>query len=147
MRRTLLMIPLLWLAACASTAFHADPAPAALRGSDRRYFVENHGKDDRRLDRMIATELGKQGVSVTSGYATDRPQDIEVLVVYEDRWQWDMTNYLIHMRIDLRDPHTNVLLATGMSYQTSLARKNERKVIAGIIAGMFQASDGNVGTR
>jgi hypothetical protein len=131
-------LPFLFLMGCASTSFQADPVPAPLRASGQRYFVENHGNDDRHLERMIAAELGKQGVAATSGAAAGRPADIEVLVVYEDRWQWDLSNYLIHMRIDLRDPRTNVLLATGSSYQTSLARKDEQKVIAEIVTGMFQ---------
>jgi hypothetical protein len=139
MQRSRLLIPLLfWLVGCASTAFQADPVPAPLRASGQRYFVQNHGSDNRHLDTMIAGELQKHGVSASSGYAADRPQDIDVLVVYEDRWQWDLSNYLIHMRIDLRDPQTNVLLATGSSYQTSLARKDEQKVIEAIVTGMFK---------
>ena len=66
-----------------------------------------------------------------------RPTEFDVLVVYEDRWQWDMSNYLLFLRIDLRDPATNVLLATGSSYQTSGARKPESQIVAQIMVGMF----------
>ena len=76
-------------------------------------------------------------LAAKSGYARARPTEFDVLVVYEDRWQWDMSNYLIFLRIDLRDPSTNVLLATGSSYQTSGARKPEHEVVAQVIGGMF----------
>jgi len=42
------------------------------------------------------------------------------------------------MRIDLRSPKTNVLLGTGNSSQTSLARKPENQIIEEIVSGMFK---------
>jgi hypothetical protein len=148
MKQSLILIPLvLSAAACACGAFQADPLPEALRATGQRYFVENHGSDDRHLERVIATELGKHGVSVTSGSAADLPEDVDVIVLYEDRWQSESAGiplppfitytFLSYIRIDLRDPETNVLLATGSLYQV-LAQKDEQKVIAAIVAGMFK---------
>jgi hypothetical protein len=128
---------LLFIISC-STALKVEPVSSVYRKPTLKYFVENHGKDKRHLEKIIASELQKNGIDATSGYISDRPSDIDILVVYEDRWQWDMTNYLIYMRIDLRSPKTNVLLGTGSSYQTSLARKSEEAIIEGIISGMFQ---------
>lgn len=122
--------------ACA-TAMRIDPIPPELRDPSLQYFVQNHGNDSRGLDRMIADEIRSRGFEAESGVAGARPSGSDVLVVSEDRWMWDMSNYLIFLRIDLRDPETNVLLATGSSYQTSFARKPENEVVATIIAGMF----------
>jgi hypothetical protein len=134
--RTAIVLLALTALAC-STALQADPIPPKLRDPSLQYFVENHGADKRRIDRMIAQELGSRGLAAKSGLASARPTEFDVLVVYEDRWQWDMSNYLLFLRIDLRDPSTNVLLATGSSYQTSGARKPEYKVVAQIIGEMF----------
>lgn len=128
---------LLIVLACASTSLDVRPAPPEFRDQRLRFFVENHGNDKRRLDQTIAEQLKALGFTVTSGFAADRPPGLDVLIVYEDRWQWDMSNYLIFMRIDLRDPGTNVLLGSGASYQTSLARKDPDKVIAQILPGLF----------
>jgi hypothetical protein len=125
------------LIASCSSALKIDPVSSEYRSSKLIYFVEHHGQDKRHLDQTIASELQKIGLNASSGYKSDRPAKFDILVVYEDRWQWDMTNYLIHMRIDLRSPTTNVLLGTGSSYQTSLARKPEDEVIKNIISGMF----------
>lgn len=125
------------LIASCSSALKIDPVSSGYRSSKLIYFVENHGQDKRHLDQIIASELQRIGLNASSGYKNDRPSKFDILVVYEDRWQWDMTNYLIHMRIDLRSPTTNVLLGTGSSYQTSLARKPEDEVIKNIISGMF----------
>lgn len=119
------------------TDFQADPIPPAQRAAGMRYFVERHAQDERSLDRTIAAQLTKRGVAATSGTSAERPADCDVLVTYEDRWQWDMSMYLLSMRIDLRDPQTNALLATGNSMQTSLARKPAEEVIARIVGAFF----------
>jgi len=119
------------------TDFQADPIPPEQRAAGMRYFVERHEQDKRELDVTIAAELAKRGVVATSGASTARPAAFDVLVTYEDRWQWDMSMYLLSMRIDLRDPKTNALLATGSSMQTSLARKPAEEVIARIVGGFF----------
>lgn len=137
MPRTLIVIIISFMISACSTAFKVEPVSVQLRTAGLVYFVENHGQDKRRLDQIIASELKNQGITATWGYQSDRPTKFDVLVVYEDRWQWDITNYLINMRIDLRSPITNVLLGTGNSYQTSLARKPEEEVIKDIISGMF----------
>ena len=90
---------------------------------------------------MIAVELRKRGFQVTSGYPTDRPDRFDVLVQYTDKWQWDMTMYLINLQIDMRNPETNALLATGSSYQTSMVRKPPEEVVAKIVAGILEESD------
>jgi len=125
------------LSVSCSTALKIEPVSVQYKSPDLIYYVENHGQDKRRLDQIIAAELNKQGLSATSGYNNGRPSKFDILVLYEDRWTWDMSNYLIHMRIDLRSPKTNILLGSGSSYQSSLARKPEQEVISDIISGMF----------
>ncbi len=128
----------LFITSCASTALQIEPVPSEFHQLTLQYFVENHGKDRRRLDRIIATELINKGYKVSSGYKNERPDDLDILVCYDDKWFWDLSNYLLHMRIDFRNPKTNVLLATGSSYQTSLARKPANLIIKNIISGMFE---------
>lgn len=135
-RSIFIALALFSLVSC-STALKVDPVAAEYRQLSLKYFVENHGKDKRRLDKVIASKLLERGYDVSSGYKSKRPSNVDILITYDDRWQWDMSNYLIHMRIDLRDPETNVLLGTGSSYQTSLARESEDAIINKIISGMF----------
>ena len=120
-----------------STALKVSPVHSEFRVKSLKYYVENNGSDGRRLDNMIAQELRIKGYDAASGYKRVRPKDTDILVVYDDQWQWDITDYLIHMRIDIRNPETYVLLGTGSSYQTSAARQNERVIIKNIVSGMF----------
>lgn len=95
--------------------------PVGARRSGATFAVLHQPQDERRLDRIIADSLRARGLDASAD-ATD-PTDY--LVSYVDRWQWDMRMYLIDLRIDIRDAKTNVLLATGRSYQTSLAAMGE----------------------
>jgi hypothetical protein len=133
---TAIVLLALGIVGCA-TALQTDPIPKELRTPSLLYFIENHGEDTRGIDGLIAQEIRSRGFEANSGPADARPAEFDVLVVYEDRWQWDMSEYLLFLRIDLRDPATNVLLATGSSYQSSGARKPEGQVVAQIIADMF----------
>ena len=94
--------------------------PSSAREDGRTFAVRHQPKDPRNLDRLIAEELRGQGLSLAAEAA-----DADYVVTYVDRWYWDMRNYLIDLRIDVRDARTDVLVATGRSYQTSLAAMGE----------------------
>ena len=58
----------IFIFSCASTALTIDPVPLEYRQATLKYFVENHGRDQRGLDKIIASELQRHGLSVSSGY-------------------------------------------------------------------------------
>lgn len=95
--------------------------PAEARRGGATFAVLHQPADGRRLDRTIAESLKARGF----GAAADETAPVDYVVSYLDRWQWDMRMYLIDLRIDVRDAKTNVLVATGRSYQTSLAAMGE----------------------
>jgi len=140
--RALLLFAAAGALGCALGYHVADPVAPELRAGGLRYFVANHGQDERRIDQLIARELASRGFQVSSGFADERPERIDVLVVYEDRWFWDMGTYLLYLRIDFRDPESNVLLAKGVSYQTSLARKPTSDVVRRVVDDLLAASGG-----
>ncbi len=119
------------------TMTRTDPIPPELRNPSVQYFVENNGGDYHGLHHLIAQEIEARGLSAKAGHTSERPAQFDVLVVYEDLWRWDMSDYLLFLRIDLRNPGTSALLATGSSYQSSLARKSAARVVALILEGMF----------
>lgn len=96
------------------------PLPAEAREPGATFAVRHQPQDQRGLDALIAQTLRARGLQIV-------PEDAhpDYVVSYVDRWQWDMRMYLIDLRIDVRDADTNVLVATGRSYQTSLAAMGE----------------------
>ncbi len=127
---------LLLLTSCST--LQADPIPAEYRKPELRYFVENHGLDRRHLDRLIAMELRHRGLDALPAPPRTRRDDFEILVTYEDRWTWNFDNYLTHMRIDVRDAKTNVLIATGSADRSGFSRRPPRDVIRSIVAEMLR---------
>ncbi len=117
-RATLAALMLLTLAAaCSSTS--GQPLPPTKEGAV--FFVERHERDQRNLALPIADAMRERGLSVTSGSPSERPEQIEFLVTYEDRWSWDMRMYLTSLRISVRDPETQAILGYGESSQDSLS--------------------------
>lgn len=133
---TLLVLP--GLLGCSYTHLYGE----TMRGVDLktrgRMYVVHQPEDKQSLNSMISSRLEQEGFDATTlGYATVVPHDADVLVTYEDHWQWDMSMYLITLRIDFRDPVTNELLASGQSYRTSLDRKPPEFMVDEIITAMF----------
>ncbi len=103
-----------------------------------RIYVVHQPEDKQQINSMIANRLERAGFEATAGMAvSDAPADVDAIVTYEDHWQWDMSNYLIVLRIDFRDPKTRELLASGQSYRTSLDRKPPAFMVDEIITAMF----------
>jgi hypothetical protein len=127
---------LLLLTSCST--LQADPIPAEFRRPELRYFVENHGLDRRHLDRLIAMELRHRGLDALPAPPRTRRDDFEILVTYEDRWTWDWSTYLTHMRIDVRDAKTNVLIASGSAYRSGYSRRPPRSVIRSIVEELLR---------
>jgi hypothetical protein len=54
----------------------ANPLSESAREPGVTYFVENHGKDQRSLERLIAGVLASEGLQVKAGPRSERPQGV-----------------------------------------------------------------------
>jgi hypothetical protein len=102
------------------------------------FYVVRHSKDERHIDEIIRDEMQALGIKAQSGSPESKPPDIDVIVTYEDRWAWDMTNYLLTLTIDFRASDSNVLLATGQSYRPSMERKPPDFMTREILESIFK---------
>jgi hypothetical protein len=106
----------------------------------KRIYVESRLSDNHRLDEQIASELRALGYEATHGVATMRPDGVNAIISYVDRWEWDFKDYLIEIKIDVRDARSNKPLGTGSYYQASLKTKSSEEVIRLILTPLFQPS-------
>ena len=104
----------------------------------KRIYVESRLADNHRLDELIANELKTYGVDATFGVPTMRPDKVDAIMTYEDRWQWDFKDYLIDMQIDLRETRGNKPLATGHYHQAGITTKTSAEVIHLILQPLFK---------
>lgn len=148
MRRwTLLLVA----AAAALSSCSWNGSATVMPGADiverTHYHVRQSPQDDSNVGGFIAEWLRIRGYEVSVGLLEPTPTDADVLVVYEDRWTWDMVPYLLTLRIDFRDPQTNVLLATGQSYRTSLVRKTPEGMVNEVLGEIYRAPGATAAAR
>ncbi len=122
MYRLLIVVLVPLLSGCLSQSSLDGMGMPAERIPDAVYYVEDHGKDTRGVSAAIVEALRKRGLTVV----TEEPEAYDYHVTYVDRWYWDMRMYLIDVRIDIRDPTSNIMIATARSFQTSLAAMGRR---------------------
>jgi hypothetical protein len=136
-------VPILDLIACALLLAGCATGMSTRKATDltrfKRIYVESRLADNHRIDAHIAGALNELGREATFGVATMRPDGIDAIVSYTDRWEWDFKNYMIEIKIDLRDARTDKPLATGSYYQASLKTKPSEEVIRLILKPLFGA--------
>lgn len=140
MQRSLLPLFFPWLVAlitgCA-TSLTADVDPSADLSSLKTFYVVNQPNDRRGLEVLIADELNVMGKKAISGKSSTPPEAVDAVVNYVDRWMWDITNYMIQLTVEIRDPKTNYIIASGNSYRTSLARESPEAMVDEVLNKIF----------
>lgn len=124
---------------CAIVDQRSQLLPEAELAGREPYYVASLDGDKRHLETVIRDELRALGHRAEAGPLKAMPAETQVLVTYEDRWFWDMANYLLQLNIEFRDPKTNYPLAVGESIRTSIARKSPPEMANEVLTGMFQA--------
>jgi hypothetical protein len=134
--RGCIVVLLIATAGC-STDLSSAVMPGVRLASYKSAYVACHPGDDANLCGLIAAQLARRGLTAVTSSEADQSRKADVLVTYEDRWTWDITMYLLTLRIDVRDPRTNVLLATSRVYRTSLARQGPADMVQEAVTALF----------
>ena len=113
-------IAVLALFAVSCAGMSATPLSDAARFEGALFWVENHGRDSRNLEEIIANALRLRGLEASGGQQNARPADFDFLVTYVDRWSWDMRTFLAKITIKVEDATSGLIVATSESYQDSL---------------------------
>jgi len=123
--------------ACVSTSLTSDVDPQADLSSLDTYLVVKFSGDERGIEDMIANALNKRGKTATAVDSRPDKVEAEAVVTYQDKWMWDITMYMIELTIEIHDPLTDYVLATGVSYRTSLARTSPEEMVEEVIGEIF----------
>jgi len=111
------------------TKLSSDLVPGASLDQIRDIYVVKFAPDKRNLHLLIADQLSLMGYRAKAGETDEPPEGTRTVVTYQDNWQWDITNYMIKIRIQFRDAKDNTLIVSGESYRTSLARESPEDMI------------------
>lgn len=133
---TLLIVTL--FSGCAITGSTAKLVPNSSVESKKLFYVIQLKTDKRNLSEIIATTLQQKGFNAISGKYENRPENVDVLVTYEDRWMWDISNYMIQLDMQFRDARDMYPFVAGETIRTSLARKTSEGMILETIETMLE---------
>jgi hypothetical protein len=125
------------LQGCTINRERASVSPDVDLANYKKFYVAKFAPDKRGINNLIATELNTMGLEASTGLESLAPKDVDAIVTYRDRWQWDITMYMIELRVFIRDPQTNTLIAVGNSFHTSLSRKAPEAMVAEVLANIF----------
>lgn len=109
---------------CASTRLNSKLGPGQTFDNLGKTYVAHFTPDKRNLHEIIASDLTSMGNPATAGEREAMPADTQTLVTYKDKWMWDMSNYMLQLNIEFRDPKTDKVIVSGESFRTSLVRKD-----------------------
>ena len=130
---------LLLVSGCAVNRATASLTSGADLSGAKSYYVVRQPKDSHGIDQIITTRIVKQGYTATVGEERSPPYPADAVVTYVDKWQWDITMYLLELTITVRNPTNNFPLATGNSFHTSLTRKSPEEMVDEVMTNIFAA--------
>ena len=125
------------LQGCAVNRSTASVTPDRDISALKKYYVVKFDRDNRGINQLIASDLQRRGFSASTGREADVPKDADAVVTYVDKWQWDITLYLIQLTLHVREPGTQNVLATAEAYHTSLTRLAPAEMVAEVLDNIF----------
>ena len=132
-----LLLVCLLLPACSAT-LNAKKMPGTDLSKAKTFYVQKLPADERGIEQLIARRLTQMGFTATSGASETPSSPVDTIVTYQDKWMWDITMYMIQLSVQLRDPQSRMVLATGDSMRTSLVRKDPEGMVDEVLAEIFK---------
>jgi len=132
-----MLIPLLAVGGC-SHQLSGGPVAGVDMARYRTYYVVTDKKDNE-VAQALEKDLAARGFSVSTGLDWAMPPATQVKVLFTDKWMKDLTRYLSEVKIDMIDPHSGALLASGRCDRSSMARKPVAEMVKEITDRIYPA--------
>lgn len=132
----LLVISTLFTSGCA-TRLDSNVAPGVELKELETIFVKKLPADGRGVEKLIAQELNRMGYQATYGPIVPTDSNFDAIVEYQDKWMWDITMYMLELRVQVLNPKTRFTMASGQSYRTSLVRKSPPEMVKEVLSEIF----------
>ncbi len=123
---------------CVVTQLKSEVVPGNDLKALKKFYVIHLASDQRGVEKLIADRLNIMGYQATAGEKSAMPDDAQAIVTYQDKWMWDITMYMIELNVQIRQPKTEMAIATGHSLRTSLARKSPPEMVEEVLTDLFK---------
>ena len=128
-----------FLSGCAVNRATSSVDPSARLAELKTMYIKKIPDDNSGTYELIADKLRSKGVTVSGG-AGAPPGNVDAVVTYVDHWMWDLKMYMLELSITIRDPQTDLPLATGNSYHTLLKGLSPRQMVNEVIDNIYQGA-------
>jgi hypothetical protein len=137
MKFSAVLLPAAWLlAGCSTLNTHFEPK--ANVGQLQYIYVAENLNDNHDLHGLIVRELQARGFQAESGPLTLMPASAKAYLNYEDRWDWDFTNYLIALSFTVREANSDRLLATASYFRPTAFMKTPDFMVQTVLDALFK---------
>lgn len=104
-----------------------------------RIFVIHRLTDKVGVADAIAYELRQLGYDATSGAPTEMVPGTDLVVTYDDLWNWDINNYLVEVDLQVMLARTEKIIAIGhYSKPTAVLDHAPAELIHDLVVRMFK---------
>ena len=124
---------------CAVNRAQANLMPDADLSKVKSVYVVHAKTDSHAVDETLKAAFEKRGYAVTLGPEMPPPYPADATVTYVDKWMWDLTMYMLELRVTLNDGKSQFPLATADSMHTSLTRKSQPEMVDEAVTNMLAA--------
>ena len=104
----------------------------------QRFYVEQRLNENHHLDDVFASELRRHGREVSSGPMTMMPENSEVVLTYDARWEWDFKTYLIELNFELHSVHPRKKIADAHYHQPTIRTKSAEEIIRELLGQLIR---------
>jgi hypothetical protein len=137
----LIIVILLLMTACAHNRATAIVSPGVDMSKIKSFHIieESGDKGTNNIYKLIESNLTKREYSVTTGPDMQQSSNkSDVIIIYDDKWVWDMRMYLLNLTITFKESTNNLTMASGNSHHTSLTRKSPEEMVDEVLTNIFR---------
>ncbi len=128
---------------CSTLHSNAAFAPQFDRTKVKFVFVERRLADNNNVRDRFVEALRTRGFTADAGPLTMMPEKgVDVVLIYEDQWEWNFGNKLVELRVQLRNPRTNELLAGTVLRRAAIFGKSTDEMVAAVVDDLFTRPTG-----
>lgn len=131
-----LAVAVLASSGCAVNRATATADPSLRWDGIKTLHVKQLEGEDGSIRKLLVDKLRVAGFAVTTD--PDPAGQPDAIVAYRDRWMWDITMYLLELTVTLHDPRTEVAVASGNSFHTSLTRKSPKEMVDEVVDNILK---------
>lgn len=121
---------------CAINRATATVDPSLHWDTIKSVHVKKLESEDGSIFNLLVEKFRASGFTVTTGPESSGLPD--AFVTYRDKWMWDITMYLLELTVTLQDPRTDVAIASGNSFHTSLTRKSPKEMVDEVVGNILK---------